>query len=391
MPAAEPQRPGRVYLDYAATAPFDARLTDALAESSWGNASSLHEEGRAARVQLEDARTRIAACLGCHAPQELVFTSGGTEADNTALHGLARAVSGAARTHVVVSAIEHDAVLKAARSLKRAGFALDVVQPNRAGIVTADALEKRLSSIDDAGEATCLVAVQMLNNELGTVQPYCELAGVAHAHGALMFSDGVQALGKLEVDLEGSGLDAAAFSAHKIGGLKGTGVLYVRRSVRCEPYLRGGGQEGGMRAGTSNVMGAHVFAAAVELACAEREALWQRMEGFRAQLLEACAAGGFAHDIAPTLPAPEQAAPHIVSLIARGLEGETLVLRADECGIAVSSASACSAGSLDPSHVLLACGIPKQQAYGSLRVSMGAHTTQADIDALIAALPEVLR
>lgn len=387
--ASAPSR--RVYLDYAATAPFDPRLAGALEEAETGNANSLHAEGRAARAQLDDARGRIARALGAHEPTEIVFTSGGTESDNTAVHGLARKVPGAERTHVVVSAVEHDAVLEPARSLKAEGFKVDVVTPDASGVIVPATLEERLSRVEEEGDATCLVAVMWVNNELGTVEPVEELARVAHAHGALFFADAVQALGKLELRLEESGVDAASFSAHKVGGLKGTGALYLRRGVRLAPYLRGGGQESGLRSGTSNVLGAHVFAGAVERAQGEREALWERAEGFRAQILSACEAGCFAHAIAPTIPESSPHVPHILSLLAEGLEGETMVLRADDARIAVSSASACSTGSLEPSHVVTALGVPRQKAFGSLRVSFGYGTDEDDVRAFVDALPEVLR
>ena len=381
----------RAYLDNAATAPFDERLLHALREAEWGNASSLHAEGRAARTQLEAARKRIAVALGAHASTEIVFNSGGTESDNTALHGLSHKLHGVQHTYVVVSAIEHDAVLNSAASMKAEGYKVAKLAPDKLGVVRPDALEELLARIEGEGCGTCLVAVQMLNNELGTIQPVEQLAAVAHAHGALFFTDAVQALGKLPIALEESGVDAAAFSAHKVGALKGCGALYVARHVKCAPYLRGGGQEGGLRSGTSNVAGAHVFAAAVELACTGREQVWERAESFRAQVLAAVQGGCFAHSLAPTLPAHEGQAPHILSLLADGLEGETMVLRADNAGVALSSASACSAGSLAPSHVLVALGIPRQRAFCSLRVSFGAATTQADVDSLIAVLGEVLR
>ena len=381
----------RAYLDYAATAPFDGRLAESLKSAEWGNANALYVEGRAAFAQLEDARRRIARALGAHEPSEIYFTSGGTESDNTALSGLASEVPGAARTHVIVSAIEHDAVLMSARALKKRGFAVDVLKPNGQGILTPEILRERLEGIEQKGEATCLVAVQAVNNELGTIQPVSELADIAHGHGARFFSDMVQALGKLELDLEASGVDAAAFSAHKIGALKGCGALYVRRNVRCLPYLFGGGQEAGLRSGTQNVPGAHVFAAAVELACAEREQVWERVSGFRAQVLEAVQSADVAHALRPTVPESDSQVPHILSFLCDGLEGETIVLRADNAGIAVSAGSACSSKSLDPSHVMTALGIPKDEAYGSLRISFGAGTTQSDIDQLCGALGEVLR
>ncbi len=392
----------RAYLDYAATAPFDTRLADAMAAASWANANALYTEGRAAASQLEDARKRIAAALGAHAPSELTFTSGGSESDNTAIRGLAKPVPGAKSTHVVVSSIEHDAVLNSAKALKSEGFAVDKVDPDASGTVRPEALEALLARIEGEGGAVTLVAVQAVNNELGTIQPVRALARVAHAHQAKFFSDAVQGLGKLDIDLEQSGVDAAAFSAHKIGALKGVGALYLRRGIRIKPLVYGGGQEAGMRSGTQNVMGALVFAQAVENAVSERRAVWERVSAFRAKVIDAISVGEFAHRVRLTLdtdvaacdgPLTEQGglAPHVLSLLVDGLEGETLVLRADNAGIAVSAGSACSSGSLDPSHVLLAIGVPRQLAFGSLRLSFGALTFEDDIDLFVEKLPEVLR
>ena len=391
MPATE-QPATRVYLDYAATAPLDERLIALVSEVSWANASSLHSEGHEAARQLDDARTRLSRALGAAAPHELTFTSGGSESDNMAVRGLARPVPGAKRTHVVVSTIEHDAVLNAARPLKAAGFAVDKLGCTSAGVVEPDALEQLLAKTESAGDATCLVCVMAVNNELGTIQPVRALAQVAHDHGALFFTDAVQALGKIAIDLEESGVDAASFSAHKVGGFKGAGALYLRRGTKCAPLVLGGGQEAGKRSGTSNVLGAVAFAAAAEYAQAEREELWTRVAGYRARVIDALSPGEFRHALQPTLDdgvAP--CAPHILSLVADGLEGETLVLRCDNEGIAVSSGSACSTGSLDPSHVLVALGLSKSPAFGSLRLSFGRLTTDEHIDRFIEALPRVLR
>ena len=265
-----------------------------------------------------------------------------------------------------------------------------------------EALEALLARIEGEGGAVTLVAVQAVNNELGTIQPVRALARVAHAHQAKFFSDAVQGLGKLDIDLEQSGVDAAAFSAHKIGALKGVGALYLRRGIRIKPLVYGGGQEAGMRSGTQNVMGALVFAQAVENAVSERRAVWERASAFRAKVIDAISVGEFAHRVRLTLdtdvaacdgPLTEQGglAPHVLSLLVDGLEGETLVLRADNAGIAVSAGSACSSGSLDPSHVLLAIGVPRQLAFGSLRLSFGALTSEDDTDLFVEKLPEVLR
>lgn len=388
MPASQQ---ARVYLDYAATAPFDERLCGVIEAAPWANANALYEEGRMSARCLNDARARIAGVLGAHAPAEIIFTSGGSESDNTAIKGLANIVPGAARTHVVVSAIEHPAVLNAADALKRRGFKVDSLVPDAKGVVGADALEELLAAIDAAGDATTLVCVQAVNNEIGTIQPVRALAQTAHAHHALFVCDAVQALGKIPIDLEASGVDACSFSAHKIGAPHGCGILYLRRGLHLVALVHGGGQEHGLRSGTSNVPGALAFARAVELAEEERAANAEHAAALRARLLAGIARGAFPHRLECTLPQDAPHVAHILSLLCDGLEGETLVLRCDNAGIAVSSGSACSTGSLDPSHVLSAIGIPKERAYCSLRLSFGRQTTQGDIDRFIDALPEVLR
>ena len=277
----------RVYLDYAATAPFDTRLCKVLQDASWANANSLYAEGREAANQLRDARRRIASALGAHAPSEIIFTSGGSESDNAAIKGLVKRNPHAKATHVVVSAIEHDAVLASANSLKAHGFKVDIVRPARNGVLSGDALEDALKRVEDADGAVSLVAVQAVNNEIGTIQPVRELCAIAHEHGALFFTDAVQALGKLVIDLEESGVDACSFSAHKIGAPKGCGALYVRRGVHIAPLIHGGGQETGLRSGTSNVACAAAFASAVEYAVEERERAWQHALEIRRMLCSA--------------------------------------------------------------------------------------------------------
>lgn len=381
----------RVYLDYAATAPFDTRLYEALQNASWANANALYTEGREAATQLRDARARIARALGAHAPSEVIFTSGGSEADNMAIKGLAKPVAGAAHTHVIVSAIEHHAVLNAADALKSAGYKVDRLMPDANGVIDPTALESLLAAIEDAGDASCLVCVQAVNNELGTIQSITQLARVAHEHGALFFCDAVQALGKVPLDLEASDVDACAFSAHKIGAPKGIGVLYLRRGTRIAPLIHGGGQEAGMRSGTSNVPGDCAFARAVEYAVEEREETWNHVLALREHLLGAIARSSFAHELLVTVPDETAVVPHILSLHVRGLEGETVVLRCDNAGFAISSGSACSSSSLDPSHVLGAIGLSRDDALGGIRLSFGRETSMEDIDRFIEILPEVLR
>ena len=407
----------RAYFDYAATAPLRPEAARAMAAAPFGNPSSLHAAGKEASAALEAARAHVAAHLGARAPHEIVFTGGGTESDNTAVRGLVPFSPAAKKTHVVVSAIEHEAVLEAAVSLKERGYKVDLVPCGCDGIVAPAALEELLDGIEARGEGCALVAVMWVNNETGAIQPVEELARLAHSHGALFFTDAVQALGKVEISLEESGVDAASFSAHKIGGPAGVGALYLRRRVKCRPFVRGGGQEGGMRSGTVNVAGIAGFSAALEASEAERAQVWEHVAALRARLVGALAAAGtdgnagggagagpgenpaagtdpvaaapFTHPVRETLDAG-RCVPHTLHLLCAGLEGQTLVLRLDEAGFCVSAGSACGSKSLDPSHVLTAMGIPRDDAFGSLRVSLGAETTGAEVDALAAALKEIL-
>ncbi len=383
------------YFDYAATAPLRPEAARAMAAAPFGNPSSLHAAGKRAADALESARRSVAAALGARAPHEIVFTGGGTESDNTAIRGLVPFAPAAKRTHVLVSAIEHEAVLEAAATLKERGYKIDLVPCGRDGLVAPAALEELLDGLAARGEGCALVAVMWVNNETGAIQPVSELARVAHAHGALFFTDAVQALGKVEIALEESGVDAASFSAHKVGGPAGVGALYLRRRVKCRPFMRGGGQEGGMRSGTVNVAGIAGFAAALEAAGAERARTWEHVAALRTRLVGALAdaqAGAdtpFTHPVRETLDAAV-CVPHTLHLLCAGLEGQTLVLRLDEAGFCVSAGSACGSKSLEPSHVLTAMGVPRDEAFGSLRISLAAETTAAELDALTATLKEIL-
>lgn len=390
-----------VYLDYAATAPLIEEAAQAMAPymqpgraniAYGGNANSLHVPGRAAFAALEDARRRIARALGAQRPDELILTSGATEADNAALFGLANAAVAARRRagagdftpHVVVSAIEHDAVLAPAKRLEQQGFRVTRVAPNRAGFITPEAL----AAVLDAN--TVLVSVMTANSELGSIQPVAELAKAAHAAGALFHTDATQALGKTPVDVCSWGCDAASFSAHKVGGPKGIGALYVKARTPFDAYLLGGGQEAGRRSGTQNVAGAAGFAAAVEAAQANQPAETQRLAALRDKLYAALAATPGVHPTVDVAPGSTEYLPNIVHVLVDALESETLILRFDMRGFGVSGGSACSSHSLEPSHVLRAVGIGDDAAHGALRISMGRYTTEADIDNFIAAVGPVL-
>ena len=389
-----------VYLDWAATAPLCREAADAMrpylepgaANLALGaNPNSLHSPGRAAFSALEESRSRIARALRAQRPDEVVLTSGATEADDAALSGIAHAVR--ERRHadpsderVAVSAIEHDAVLEPARRLAREGFDVVFVQPDRRGFVSPEALSAALGSDGHAA----LASVQAANSEVGSIQPVAELARAAHDAGALFHTDAVQALGKAPVDLGAWNVDAASFSAHKVGGPKGVGALYLKSRTPFAPLLLGGGQESGRRSGTQNPCGAAGFAAACRLAVEAQPSEQRRLRSLRDALYEALSAFP---EIQLTVEVPagsQRFLPNIVHVIVRGLESETLVLRLDSLGFGVSGGSACSSHSLSPSHVLRAMGVGADDALCALRVSMGRDTSESDIKAFAEAMKRCL-
>ena len=390
-----------VYLDYAATAPLSEEAAAAMAPyqvpgranlTVGGNANSLHCAGRAAFSALEDARRRISRALGASRPDEIILTSGATEADNAALFGLACAARDARRRsgagdfapRVIVSAIEHDAVLAPAKRLAAEGFEVVRLMPDTSGFISCDSLA------EVCDENTVLVSVMAANSEVGSVQPVAELARIAHERGALFHTDATQALGKVAVNVVDWGCDAASFSGHKIGAPKGIGALYLKSRTPFDTYLLGGGQEAGRRSGTQNVAGAVAFAAAVEAAQELQPAEQVRLAALRDKLYAALTAES---GVRATVEVPAGSIdflPNIVHVLVDALESETLILRFDMRGFGVSGGSACSSHSLEPSHVLKAIGIDADSAHGALRVSMGRYTTEADIDAFIEAVRPVL-
>lgn len=392
---------GYVYLDWAATAPLGEEAAEAmqpflapgLAGLKLGmNANSLHAPGRAAFEAMELARRQMAADLGASRPSELVFTSGATEADNAALFGIATAAAAARRrtkgkdckVRVVVSDIEHEAVLEPAHVLSSRGFEVVRVKPDRQGFVTSEAL----GAVID--ENTVLVSVQMANSEVGSIQPIAQLARCAHEQGALFHTDATQALGKISVDVEALGVDAASFSAHKICGPKGIGLLYLKRRTPFASQMLGGGQEDGRRSTTQNVCGIVGFAAALHTAVQSSEQESQRQRMLRDWLYERL--GGLPNVRATVQVAPgsQEYLPNIVHVLVKGYESETLVLRLDMKGFGVSGGSACSSRSLEPSHVLRSLGISADDAYGALRISIGRYTTQEDVRRFADALQECI-
>lgn len=381
----------RVYLDNAATTPLSACAAEAMAPymqpglaAPFGNANSLHSTGREAFAALEDARARVARAIGASRPDEVVFASGATEADNAAVIGMALAQRDRLRARgrrvegrVVFSRIEHEAVLHCEGALKRLGFAVDFVDNDASGRISAEALDAAMR--DD----TLLVSIMAVNNEVGCVLDAERLARVAHDRGALFHVDAVQALGKIPFHVGRLGVDAASFSAHKVGGPKGVGVLFLKTRTPFTPLIEGGGQERGLRSGTQNVAGIVGCAAAMEHAVAGQEAFAARTAAWRDELYATLCAMPRVHRSAPEAPGA-RFAPHIVNVCVSGVESQTMVLQLDMRGICVSGGSACSSSSLDPSHVLAALGVPRSLARGTLRVSFGEYTTRADVDAFLA-------
>lgn len=378
------------YLDYAASAPLRPEALAAEraydeAPYAGANPNSLHTAGRAAARALDGARRDLARCLGGgFRPSDVTFTSGGTESNNLAVLGLAEAARqrDARRRRVVLSAIEHDSVLDLAAPLRERGFEVELARVGREGRVEPGSLEGLL------GESCGLVSVMCANNETGVIQPVGELARAAHASGALFHTDAVQAFG--HVPLELGDVDAVSVAAHKLGGPVGVGALALRGRVPLRPQSFGGGQELGRRAGTQDVRGALAFAAAAVACCQDLEATRSTVSARARALVERVCAPGTG--VVPTVPGAPGAGglPGIVSLLVPALDSETLILALDDRGFEVSAASACSARSLDASHVLTAMGIPRTSALGSLRVSFDERVSASDLESFATALLAVV-
>jgi cysteine desulfurase len=369
-----------VYLDHAATTPVRPEVRDAMLPllcDTFGNPSSLHRWGQEARARLEEARARLARVIGA-TPREIVFTRGGTEADNLAVLGRTRIRPGAP---VVCSSIEHRAVLAAAQAAADEGAELRLIAPGSEGVVrVAD-----LAGVLDPAPA--VVSVMWVNNEIGTIQPVHELARACDAAGVVFHTDAVQALGKVAVRVDKAPISLLSLSAHKVGGPKGTGALFVRRGVRLRPLHFGGGHERGYRAGTEDVAGAVGFALAAELAVKEQADTARRMTALRDRL-----EAGLMKQI-PALVVNGSSAPRaagISNVSVPGASSESLLLTLDMEGIGISSGSACSSGAVAPSHVLTALGLPPEIAGPSLRFSLGRETTEAEIDRVVATLPPLV-
>jgi len=372
------------YLDHAATTPVLPEVREMMArvyEEDFGNPSSVHAYGRRARELVEDARDKVAAAVGA-SPAEIVFTGGGTEADNLAIKGAAAKLRGNGK-HIVTTTFEHHGVLDAVEWLEHEGFEVTRVPVTPEGVVEPEAIAAAV------GPQTILLSVMTVNNEIGTVQ---DLAGIVEAvrkvnPHTLIHTDAVQALGNIPVDLHAWGVDLAAFSAHKLGGPKGVGALFVRATVPLEAVIHGGGQERGLRSGTLNVAGIAGFGVAAEIAAKEVYEKSERLAIMRDRLLEGIRS---TVDDAAVNGRMEQRVAGNLHVSIPGTDGETLLLLLDQAGIAVSTGSACQSGAVDPSHVLLAIGSGKQLAKGSIRFSLGRASSDADVDAVLEVIPEVV-
>ena len=362
----------RIYLDHAATTPLRPEVRAAmepyLSADGFGNPSSLHADGQRAKRALDAARDTLACALGAQF-SEITFTSGGTEADNAALVGVMLARGRG--SHLITTQIEHEAVIETARFLEKLGFSVTYLPVDEQGRVAprsvADALTDR----------TALVSVMHANNEVGTVQPLREIADLVHAHGAYLHTDAVQTFSQLPVNVHDLGVDLLSVSAHKIYGPKGVGALYVRSGIPIEPLLHGGGQERGRRAGTENVPAIAGFGEAVRLLLPEREAVAARLTLLRDTFLAAL------RQRIPNMVLnghPAERLPNNINLSFPGLDAETLLLTLDRAGISASSGSACTSGSIEPSHVLTAMGLPDDRVNSAIRLTLGRDTTRAEVD-----------
>lgn len=371
-----------IYADNAATTRVSEtarRAMMAAMEDTWGNPSSLYAFGQKAEEALSRARAQIAGCLNAE-PGELVFTSGGSEADNQALRSAARAGARKGKKHLISTRFEHHAVLHTLRALEKEGFEVTLLEVHEDGLVRPEELKAALRP------DTALVSVMFANNEIGTVQPIAELGAICRAAGVPFHTDAVQAAGHLPIDVKAMNIDMLSLSAHKFHGPKGVGALYVRRGLPLTPLIEGGAQERGKRAGTENLPGIAGMAAALTEACACMEQNARYVSGLRDKLI----AGLSRVPHAALNGAASPRLPGNVNVCFEGVEGESLLLLLDEKGIAASSGSACTSGSLDPSHVLLAIGRPHEVAHGSLRLTLNEENTEAQVEEILRAVPQVV-
>ena len=371
-----------VYADNAATTQMSRAAIDAMLpymETVYGNPSSLHSVGQQAAEALQNARERIAECLNA-SPREIYFTSGGSETDNQAILSAARLGERKGKKHIISTAFEHHAVLHTLKKLEKEGFEIELLPVGAIGTITAQQVKSALRA------DTCLVTVMYANNEIGSILPIAEIGEVCREAGVLFHTDAVQAAGHVPIDVQAQHIDMLSLSAHKFHGPKGIGVLYARQGVPLTSLIEGGAQERGKRAGTENLPAIMGMAAALEDACAHIDENARKVSALRDRLI----AGLSKIPHSALNGDPVNRLPGNVSFCFEGIEGESLLLLLDAKGICASSGSACTSGSLDPSHVLLAIGRPHEVAHGSLRLSLCEWNTDEDVDRILAAVPEVV-
>jgi cysteine desulfurase len=373
----------RIYFDHNATTPVDPAVADIISRvmvGEFGNASSVHHFGQRAKAILDEARSSVATLIAAE-PSEVVFTSGGTESDNFALRGVAEALEPTGRRHLIASSIEHEAVLVTLRALARRGWRTTLLSVDQSGIVNPQVLSDALT--DD----TAIVSVMHANNEIGTIQPVAELARIAHGRGALFHTDAVQSVGKIPVDVRALGLDLLSLSAHKFNGPKGVGALWIKRGARVTSIMTGGKHERSRRAGTENVPGIAGLGVAAELASKKLTTEAARLGALRNRLEEAILANVPGTAINGVR---EPRVPNTTNISFEAVEAESLLIALDLEGVAVSTGSACSSGTLEPSHVLRAMGLPSPRTQNSIRLSLGAGNTDAEVDFVVSKLPKIV-
>ena len=372
----------RIYADNAATTALSPEVLQDMMPyltTVYGNPSSMYSIGSEAQKAVELARVDVAEAINA-LPREIFFTSGGSESDNWAIKGVARALKAKGKNHIITSAFEHHAVLHTCDALKKEGFEITLLDVHSDGLVRPEELEAAIK------DTTALVSIMYANNEIGTIQPIEELGAVCRRHGVLFHTDAVQAMGNVPIDVKKQNIDLLSMTAHKLHGPKGCGALYIRQGVRPQILIDGGAQERGMRAGTENVAGIVGLASAVKRAKATMEQRTERLTGLRNKLIDSLSK----IERSRLNGDREKRLPGNINMCFEGIEGEALLLRLDLMGICASSGSACTSGSLDPSHVLLAIGLPHEIAHGSLRLSFSDETTEEDIDYIAKCVPQVV-
>jgi cysteine desulfurase len=371
----------RIYLDYAATTPTHPDVVEAMRpyfSDSFGNPSSIYSYGQESKGAVEKAREQVAILIGAR-DDEIVFTSGGTEADNFAIQGVV--LANPERNHIITSAIEHHAVIETCRFLERRGFKVTYLPVDREGLINPDDVRNTIT------KKTCLVSIMHANNEIGTIQPIKELAAIAREAGVYIHTDAVQAVGQIPVNVDDLGVDLLSMSAHKLYGPKGVGAIYIRKGTKLVPFMHGGGQERDRRGGTENVPGIVGFGRAAEIARAVMSGETERQTRLRDHLINGILKqiDGVHFNGHPT-----KRLPNNINVSVDYVEGESMLLNLDLENICASTGSACSSSSLEASHVLLALGLPHEQAHSSLRFTVGKWTTDEDIDRVLEVLPRVV-